>query len=35
VFVEEHPDRSEACKREYQIKQFSKAEKEALITSPG
>lgn len=34
VFVEEHPDRSEACKREYQIKQFSKREKEALITDP-
>gem|GEM_PF-688022 len=32
VFVEEHPDRSQACKREYQIKQFSKQEKESLIT---
>lgn len=31
VFVEEHPDRSAACRREYQIKQFSKQEKEALI----
>lgn len=32
VFVEEHPDRSRACKREYEIKQFSKQEKESLIT---
>lgn len=32
VFVEEHPDRSAACKREYQIKQMSKSEKEALIS---
>ena len=32
VFVEEHPDRSQACRREYQIKQLTKAEKESLIT---
>lgn len=32
VFVEEHPGRSEACKREHQIKQLSKPEKESLIT---
>ena len=31
VFVEEHPDRSEACKREYQIKQLTKKQKELLI----
>jgi putative endonuclease len=31
VFIEEHPDRSEACKREYQIKQLSKQDKESLI----
>lgn len=31
VFVEEHPGRSEACKREYEIKQYSKQDKEALI----
>lgn len=31
VFVEEHPDRSAACRREYEIKQFSKREKEALV----
>ncbi|WP_340105938.1 GIY-YIG nuclease family protein [Rhodohalobacter sp. 8-1] len=31
VFVEQHPDRSAACKREYEIKQFSKREKEVLI----
>ena len=32
VFVEEHPNRSAACKREYEIKQYSKQDKEALIT---
>jgi len=31
VFVEEHPDRSAACRREYEIKQFSKQKKEAII----
>lgn len=31
VFMEKHPNRSEACKREYEIKQYSKKEKEALI----
>lgn len=31
VFVEAHPDRSRACKREYQIKQLTKQKKEALI----
>lgn len=31
VYVEEHPDRSQACKREYQIKQFSKEKKESLV----
>ena len=31
VYIEEHPDRSKACKREYQIKQFAKQEKEALV----
>ena len=31
VLLEEYPDRSRACKREYEIKQFSKQEKEALI----
>ncbi len=31
VFVEEHSDRSEACKREYQIKQLTKQDKEALV----
>lgn len=31
VFVEVHPDRSRACKREYQIKQLTKQKKEALI----
>ncbi len=30
VFVEEHADRSEACRREYRIKQLSKQEKESL-----
>ena len=32
VFVEHHPNQSEACIREYEIKQFSKQDKEALIT---
>lgn len=32
VHIEEHPDRSQACKREYQIKQYTKQEKEYLIT---
>lgn len=31
VFIEPHPNRSEACKREYEIKGFPKKEKEALI----
>ena len=31
VFVEEHSDRSEACKREYEIKQYTKQDKELLI----
>ncbi|MDX1639012.1 MAG: GIY-YIG nuclease family protein [Balneolaceae bacterium] len=31
VFVEEHPDRSEACRREYRIKQLPKEKKEELI----
>lgn len=31
VFVEEHPDRSQACRREYQIKQYTKQEKESLV----
>jgi len=31
VFVEEYPDRSKACKREYEIKQYLKRKKEALI----
>lgn len=32
VFVEEYPDRSAACKREYEIKQYSKQQKELLIS---
>lgn len=32
VFIESHLNRSEACKREYQIKQLSRKEKEALIS---
>lgn len=32
VFVEQHPDRSHACRREYQLKQLSKHRKEALTT---
>jgi len=31
VYVEEAKDQSTACKREYEIKQFSRQEKEALI----
>lgn len=31
VFIEEHPDRSQACKREYEIKQYTKQEKESMI----
>ncbi|MDR9417551.1 GIY-YIG nuclease family protein [Gracilimonas sp.] len=31
VFVENHPDQSTACKREYEIKQFTRQGKEALI----
>ena len=31
VFVEEHPGRSEACRREYEVKQYSKRQKESLI----
>ena len=32
VYVEEATDQSAACKREYEIKQFSRREKEALIS---
>jgi len=35
VFVESQPNRSAACKREYEIKQLSKREKEALIRELG
>jgi putative endonuclease len=31
LHIEEHPNRSAACKREYQIKQMSKSEKEKMI----
>ncbi len=31
VFVEGHPDRSQACRREYEIKQYPKQKKESLI----
>ena len=31
IYVEQHRGRSEACKREYQIKQLTKEEKEALV----
>lgn len=31
VFIEQHRDRSEACKREYEIKQYTKRKKESLI----
>jgi putative endonuclease len=33
VFVEQQPTQSEACKREYEIKQYSKHDKKALIRS--
>ena len=32
VFIEEYPNRSQACSREYEIKQYSKQEKESMIT---
>ncbi|SHG51776.1 putative endonuclease [Fodinibius roseus] len=32
VFTEQHPNRSKACQREYEIKGYSKQEKEALIS---
>jgi len=31
VYVEQHPCRSAACRREYEIKQYSKQKKEALV----
>lgn len=31
VFVEEHSTQSKACKREYEIKQYSKQNKEELV----
>jgi putative endonuclease len=31
VYVEQLENQSQACKREYEIKQFSKSQKEALI----
>lgn len=31
VYMEEHPDKSAALKREYAIKQLRKSEKEAMI----
>jgi putative endonuclease len=31
VYMEEMPNQSEACKREYEIKQCSKQEKEELV----
>ncbi|GAA5521739.1 GIY-YIG nuclease family protein [Aliifodinibius salicampi] len=31
VYVEEHPDRSQTCRREYRIKQYTKEEKESLV----
>src|SRR3989344_483302 len=31
VYTEEHPSRSEALKREYQLKQLTKTKKEVLI----
>lgn len=34
VYTEELPHRSAACKREYEIKQFSKQKKEALLQVP-
>lgn len=33
VHVEELPGRSEACKREYQIKQYSRQQKELLVAN--
>lgn len=33
VYVEEQPNQSEACKREYAIKKMRRAQKEALIES--
>lgn len=33
VYTENHPDRSSASKREYQIKQLTKKQKQALISS--
>jgi putative endonuclease len=35
VLVEEHANRSQACKREYEIKQLSKQKKELLIAGAG
>jgi putative endonuclease len=35
VFVEEHADRSRACRREYEIKQLEKEKKESLIAEIG
>jgi len=35
VFVENHPNQSDACKREYRIKQLSKNEKETLRKNSG
>lgn len=32
VYSEEYPTRSEAMRREYQLKQWTKAKKEALVT---
>lgn len=31
AYVEQYPDRSRACKREYEIKQLSKGAKEELV----
>lgn len=33
AYQESLPSRSEACRREYQLKQFSKTKKEALVDS--
>jgi putative endonuclease len=33
VFVEKHLNRSSACKREYEIKQMDKTDKERLVES--
>jgi putative endonuclease len=35
VYREKHPDRGSALRREYEIKQWKKAEKEALIKKKG